>query len=113
MVAAYASVGFDANMMDTYPVICASGQLHIIDEETRLDFPKLHQYFEGHKITHNFMTTQVGRQYARSYPTSSSIEHSSVGGESLVLIEPPKYAFYNAYEPTECKIISTFQRSSR
>lgn len=106
-VAAYASFGFDANMMDTYPVLCAGGQLHIISEEIRLDFPKLHQYFENNKITHSFITTQVGRQYANMYPESNSLQHLSVGGETLVPIDPPKYAFYNGYGPTECTIFST------
>ena len=112
-VAAYASFGFDANMMDTYPVLCAGGQLHIIDEETRLDFPKLHQYFEDNKITHSFITTQVGRQYAKMYPESNSLEHLSVGGESLVPIAPPRYTFYNAYGPTECTIFSTIFKVDR
>ena len=105
--AAYASLGFDANMMDTYPILCAGGQLHIIGEEMRMDFPKLHKYFEDNKITHNFMTTQVGRQYGRMYPESASLKNLSVGGEKLVPVDPPKYNFYNAYGPTECTIFST------
>ena len=106
-VAAYASFGFDASMMDTYPILCAGGQLHIIAEEMRMDFPKLHKYFEENKITHSFMTTQVGRQYGRMYPESASLNHLSVGGEKLVPVDPPKYNFYNAYGPTECTIFST------
>lgn len=105
--AAYASFGFDANMMDTYPILCAGGQLHIISEEIRLDFPSLRRYFEENKITHSFITTQVGRQYAKSYPASKSLKHLSVGGEALVPIDPPEYAFYNGYGPTECTIFST------
>ena len=112
-VAAYASFGFDANMMDTYPVLCTGGQLHIIDEETRLDFPKLHKYFEDNKITHSFMTTQVGRQYAKMYPESHTLKYLSVGGESLVPIAPPKYAFFNGYGPTECTIFSTIFKVER
>ena len=105
--AAYASFGFDASMIDTYPVLCAGGQLHIISENIRMDFPKLHKYFEDNKITHGFMTTQVGRQYARMYPESVSLKYLSVGGEKLVPIDPPKYNFYNGYGPTECTIFST------
>ena len=108
--AAYASFGFDASMMDTYPILCAGGQLHIISEEIRMDFPKLHKYFEDNKITHGFMTTQVGRQYARMYPESLSLKYMSVGGEKLVPVDPPKYNFYNAYGPTECTIFSTIFR---
>ena len=106
-VAAYASFGFDASMMDTYPILCTGGQLHIISEDIRMDFPKLHAYFEEQGITHSFITTQVGRQYARLYPESASLKYLSVGGETLVPVAPPKYAFYNAYGPTECTIFST------
>lgn len=111
--AAYASFGFDASMMDTYPILCAGGQLHIISEDIRMDFPVLHKYFEENKITHSFITTQVGRQYGRMYPESTSLKHLSVGGEKLVPVDPPKYNFYNAYGPTECTIISTIFKMER
>lgn len=107
-VAAYASFGFDASMMDTYPVLTAGGQLHIIDESIRMDFPKLHDYFEHRGITHSFITTQVGRQYALMYPQSKSLRHLTIGGETLVPVDPPaSYRLYNAYGPTECTILST------
>ena len=106
--AAYASFGFDASMMDTYPVLTAGGQLHIISEDIRMDFPRLNRYFEDNGITHSFITTQVGRQYAELYPESKSLKHLSVGGETLVPINPPKdYRFYNGYGPTECTIFTT------
>lgn len=63
-VAAYASFGFDASMMDTYGAITNGAELHIIPEEIRLDFIGLQKYFEENGITHSFMTTQVGRQFA-------------------------------------------------
>ncbi len=37
-VAAYASFGFDASMMDIYGAIANGAELHIIPEEIRLDF---------------------------------------------------------------------------
>ena len=78
-----------------------------------MDFPKLHQYFEDNKITHGFMTTQVGRQYARMYPESKSLKYLSVGGEKLVPVDLPKYNFYNGYGPTECTIFSTIFKVDR
>ena len=59
-IAAYASFGFDACMMDIYGAITNGAQLHIIPEEIRLDFIGLQRYFEENGITHSFMTTQVG-----------------------------------------------------
>lgn len=106
--AAYASFGFDAFMMNTYPILSAGGQMHVIDEAIRTDFPVLHDYFENNGITHGFITTQVGRQFARMYSSCGDLKHMSVGGETLVPIEPPiGYKFHNAYGPTECTILST------
>lgn len=88
-VAAYASFGFDACMMDIYGAITNGAQLHIIPEEIRLDFIGLQCYFEENGITHSFMTTQVGRQFALEMDCKS-LRYLSVGGEKLVPCEPPK-----------------------
>ncbi len=107
-VAAYASFGFDASMMDTYPVLTSGGQMHIIDEAIRMDFPRLHDYFERHGVTHSFITTQVGRQYAMLYPESKSLRCLTIGGETLIPMDPPTaYRLYNAYGPTECTILTS------
>ncbi|MBU4541629.1 MAG: amino acid adenylation domain-containing protein [Firmicutes bacterium] len=102
-VAAYASFGFDANMMDTYPVLTVGGTLHIIADEIRLDLLRLNDYFEAHGISHAFMTTQVGRQFADTI-SNNSLKHLSVGGEKLATIHPPRYHFHNIYGPTETSI---------
>lgn len=106
-VAAYASFGFDANMMDMYPALTCGAEVHIIEEDVRLDLLALNRYFVDNRITHSFMTTQIGRQYAESFPDSEYPVHLSVGGETLVPIAPPKYRLYNGYGPTECTIFST------
>ena len=106
-VAAYASFGFDASMMDIYGAITNGAELHIIPEEIRLDFIGLQRYFEENGITHSFMTTQVGRQFALEMDCKS-LKYLSVGGEKLVPCEPPKgYKFFNAYGPTEATIFTT------
>lgn len=105
--AAYASFGFDANMMDMYPALTCGAQLHIIDEDIRLELIELNKYYEENKITHSFMTTQIGRQYADMFPESGYPKYLSVGGETLVPVTPPEYNFYNAYGPTECTIFTT------
>ncbi len=106
-VAAYASYGFDACMMDMYPALTTGAAVYIIPEETRHDMAMLHAFFETHGITHSFMTTQVGVMFARNFPQCKGLRHLSVGGEKLVSIDPPGYAFHNGYGPTECTIFST------
>ena len=106
-IAAYASFGFDASMMDIYGAITNGAQLHIIPEEIRLDFIGIQKYFEENGITHSFMTTQVGRQFAQEMDCES-LKYLSVGGEKLVPCEPPKgYKFINVYGPTETTILVT------
>ena len=106
-VAAYASFGFDANMMDTYPALTTGAAVHIISDEIRLDLPQLTDYYETSQITHAFITTQLGRLFADSVE-SSSLHQLSIGGEKLTPIEPPKnYPLYNVYAPTECTILTT------
>ena len=106
-VAAYASYGFDACMMDMYPALTFGATVHIIPEELRLDLIALNDYFEQNSITHSFMTTQVGYQFATSIENHSLIQLST-GGEKLASLIPPKgYRFYNVYGPTECTIFTT------
>ncbi|MBQ9679343.1 MAG: amino acid adenylation domain-containing protein [Ruminococcus sp.] len=113
-VAAYASYGFDACMMDMYPALTSGAQVHIIAEEIRLDLLAIKDYFYKNRITHSFMTTQVGRQYADLFPDALYPHHLSTGGEKLVPIEPPTgYSFYNAYGPTECTIFTNLYKVDR
>ncbi|MGN1126336.1 MAG: AMP-binding protein, partial [Ruminococcus sp.] len=88
-VAAYASYGFDANMMDMYPALTTGATVYIIDEAIRLDLVAIDKYFNEKGITHSFMTTQVGRQFAVEID-NSTITELSVGGEKLVPLAPPK-----------------------
>ena len=106
-VAAYASYGFDACMMDMYPTLTSGATLHIIPEELRLDLIALNEYFENNHISHSFMTTQVGYQFATSID-NHSLRYLSTGGEKLAAITPPQgYGFYNCYGPTECTVFVT------
>ena len=106
-VAAYASYGFDANMMDMYPALTCGAAVYIIGEDIRLNLPDLNHYFEAEGITHSFMTTQVGYQFAQNCD-NHSLKHLSVGGEKLATLAPPaNYLLHNAYGPTECTIFTT------
>lgn len=105
-VGAYASFGFDANMMDTYPALSCGAAVCIVLEEMRLDLDGINKYFEKNSVTHSFMTTQVGRQFADV--DNHSLKYLSAGGEKLATMTPPtNYNFYNVYGPTECTIFST------
>ena len=106
-VAAYASYGFDACMMDMYPALTCGATVYIIGEDIRLNLPDLNAYFNDNNITHSFMTTQVGCQFAMNFDNHSLL-HLSVGGEKVLPLTPPTaYQLHNAYGPTECTIFTT------
>ena len=106
-VAAYASFGFDASMMDVYPALTTGATVYIIPEDLRLNLPQLNRYFEAEQITHAFMTTQVGFQFATNVQ-NHCLRHLAVGGEALASLTPPAhYKMHNGYGPTECTIFTT------
>ena len=106
-VAAYASYGFDACMMDMYSALTCGAAVYIIGEDIRLNLPDLNDYFDREGITHSFMTTQVGCQFATNFDNHSLL-HLSVGGEKVLPLTPPTaYQLHNAYGPTECTIFTT------
>ena len=109
-VAAFASYGFDANMMDQYPALTSGACVCIIPEDVRHDLGALDRFLINNGVTHSFMTTQVGVMYARNFPDNPVLKHLSVGGEKLISMPPPSYAFYNGYGPTECTIFSSIFR---
>ena len=106
--AAYASYGFDANMMDLYPALTCGGCVCVVPEDLRLNLPELGRYLEKNHVSVAFMTTQVGRQFAVSNFKPACLRALSVGGEKLAPMAPPEgIEFFNVYGPTECTILAT------
>lgn len=107
-VAAYASYGFDACMMDLYPALTTGAAVVIVPDQIRLDLAAIARYFDENGVTHSFMTTQVGRQFAAFY-SGTTLKHLLVGGETLTPVEliNKSFTFHNGYGPTECTIFST------
>lgn len=109
VVSAYASYGFDACLSEMYSALSTGAELHIIEEDIRLDLVKLNRYYEENGITHAFMTTQVARQFAVEFD-NKSLKYLFTGGERLVPLEPPKnFVLENGYGPTECTVYITAQ----
>ena len=107
-VTAYASYGFDANMMDMYPALTHGSTLHVIKEDIRFDLDALNDYFEKVGMTHAFMTTQVARAYATGVKAPASLKHLYCGGEALVPLDAPEtYTMHNVYGPTETTVFVT------
>ncbi len=104
---AYASYGFDACMMDMYPALTSGAKVCIVPEDMRLELKRLNEYMEKERVSHVFMTTQVGRQFAEQIE-NKSLKYLLTGGETLVPVKAlSDFEFYNVYGPTECTILST------
>ena len=112
--AAYASYGFDANMMDLYPALTGGGCVCVVPEDMRLNLPALGRYLGENNVSVAFMTTQVGRQFAASSFRPACLRVLSVGGEKLAPMDPPENVdFYNLYGPTECTVFVTAKKVER
>jgi amino acid adenylation domain-containing protein/non-ribosomal peptide synthase protein (TIGR01720 family) len=104
---AYANFGFDAHMMDIYPVTSVGGSVYIISSEMRMDLMAMNVYMEREQLNLAFMTTQVGYMFATTIE-NHSLRLLEVGGEKLQPLKKPPFRFYNCYGPTECTLYSTF-----
>ena len=106
-VGAYASYGFDANMMDMYPALACGAKITIVPEEIRLDMEKLNEYLVENEVSHLFMTTQVGRQFAVDIK-ETTVKYLGMGGEKLISFPvPDQFECINMYGPTEGTILVT------
>ncbi len=103
---AYANFGFDAHMIDLYPMLTTGGSVLILPSEVRMDLNVIHSIIEDNGVTMAFFTTQVGVQLATMFKFKN-LRVLSVGGERLMPMPVPDYTMYNIYGPTECTICCT------
>ncbi len=108
-----ASYGFDACMMDLATIPSNGGTVHVIPEDMRLDLKLVDEYYTANRITHGFMTTQIGRQFAL-LTKSPYLKCLFLGGEALVPLDTEGLTFdvYNGYGPTECTAYVAAQKLS-
>ncbi len=105
--AAYASFGFDANIMDTYPTLCQGAALYIIPDDIRLDLAAIEAFCIQNAITDGVMTTQMARMFL-SMTKCSTLHSFSMGGEKLAPFTPPAHVrTFNSYGPTECTVYAS------
>ena len=109
-IASYASLGFDAGLMDLIITPILGAELCIVPDEIRIDFPRLDAFFIDNKITHGSLTTQVARMFAE-HTTCKTLKTIIFGGEKLVPFNPQAgIDTYNAYGPCEATVfISSFK----
>ncbi|MCY8448952.1 surfactin non-ribosomal peptide synthetase SrfAA [Bacillus spizizenii] len=103
--AKYAGFGFDASIWEMFPTWTIGAELHVIDEEIRLDIVRLNDYFETHGVTITFLPTQLAEQFMELENTSLRV--LLTGGDKLKRAVKQPYTLVNNYGPTENTVVAT------
>ena len=99
-VAAFATVSFDAFVMDLYGPLVAGARVYLLGEAERISLVALHRYYMRHKIEISFLTTRVGEAYMQTFD-NPHLRRLLTGGEVLRKFVPRNYQVFNIYGPTE------------
>ncbi|ADL53611.1 non-ribosomal peptide synthetase [Clostridium cellulovorans] len=101
----YAGFGFDASVWEVFPYIIKGASIYLIDDELRLNIPKLKEFFNENKISIAFLPTQVCEQFmGEEIP---SLKRLLTGGDKLRNFKASNYEVFNNYGPTENTVVTT------
>jgi len=100
----YASLGFDASILEIFPYLIAGATLHIIPEAIRLELDRLNAYYEEHGITVSFLPTPIAEAFMRLH--NRSLRLLLTAGDKLNAFSPQRYEVYNNYGPTENTVVA-------
>ncbi|TBL76113.1 non-ribosomal peptide synthetase [Paenibacillus thalictri] len=100
----YASLGFDASILEIFPYLIAGATLHIVPETIRLELDRLNAYYEEHGITVSFLPTPIAEAFMRLH--NRSLRLLLTAGDKLNAFSPQRYEVYNNYGPTENTVVA-------
>ncbi|MFT5822225.1 MAG: amino acid adenylation domain-containing protein [Crocinitomix sp.] len=104
----FANVGFDALMVELFPILLAGGKLEIIPESKKMSIKKLLLFLQDKGITHSFIPTPVYHAIV-----SEGLQDLLKGMKIWVAGDRLKYGsiegleLYNCYGPTEFTVCAT------
>jgi len=111
-VATSMAYAFDASIQDFFPTLIGGGQLHVLNEQTRVDVIEIKNYILNNKINHlqlpAALITLLPRQTYESLV--SLIYGGAVCEENAAQYWSKNYKLYNCYGPTEASICTTFKK---
>ncbi|KAF1710075.1 type I polyketide synthase [Pseudoxanthomonas kalamensis DSM 18571] len=121
----FAALGFDVAFQETFATLAAGGELHMVDQDTRLSGSDLFQFVRAHRIERLFLPYFALQMLAEGMESHLA---ASAGGESLqcelreiitageqLRIEPkivrffeqlPGCRLHNHYGPTETHVVT-------
>lgn len=105
-----AALGFDATILEIWPVLAAGAALHLADEQIRADPPSTLDFLCRQRITVAFLPTPLAEAVLRlSMPDGLELRVVGTGGDRLRIAPEPRHPFtlINAYGPTESTVVAT------
>jgi amino acid adenylation domain-containing protein len=106
--AQYASVGFDASVIETWPFLLSGACVYPIPARTRLSVEELCTFYCDHEITHAFLPPAVFDLVCRA---QSGVPNSDftflVGGDVLNAHGSNRWRTFNLYGPTESTVVAS------
>ncbi|MBN1141372.1 MAG: amino acid adenylation domain-containing protein, partial [Deltaproteobacteria bacterium] len=103
---AFAPFVFDASVWEIFPMLIRGATLHILDDATRHDLPRLHDYLRNEAITVCYFLSQVAELIEGDSLPDLRLMLS--GGEALHRAAPAgNYRHCNTYGPTEFTVTAT------
>nr|NIM13338.1 AMP-binding protein [Candidatus Aminicenantes bacterium]NIM79024.1 AMP-binding protein [Candidatus Aminicenantes bacterium]NIN19335.1 AMP-binding protein [Candidatus Aminicenantes bacterium]NIN85976.1 AMP-binding protein [Candidatus Aminicenantes bacterium]NIO82244.1 AMP-binding protein [Candidatus Aminicenantes bacterium] len=108
IVSQYASIVFDASVIEIFPCLTGGAVLHIIPEGLKLELDRLNTYLEKNHITVCFLPTQICEQFLER--ENHSLRVLVTGGDKLRVFRKKSYQLHNNYGPTENTVVATVYR---
>ena len=103
----YVTNGFDMHLFAIFSPMLCGASVRIIPRDIRLDLDKLAEFFNENKITHTFITTQVGKLFYIKFK-DSYLKYLVVAGEKLceITFEQANYHLIDVYGPSGSIVVS-------
>lgn len=106
----FASLTFDAMILETWTLLAAGAAVHVPDPSVRLMPERLRDYVVAEGITHCFAVTAIAeRLLALEWPETTKLRFLLTGADTLRMFPPNGLPFQvvNNYGPTECTVLAT------
>lgn len=98
----YAGFGFDASVIEIYPILLSGGKLCLIKDEDKPNCDKVNDFFIDNKVNYAFLPTQFAELFFKLENTT--LTHLIVGGDVLRKYISQTYQVTNGYGPTETTV---------
>lgn len=108
--ASLSSIGFDANLWDVWPYLCAGASVTIVPELVRGSATALAAWLVEQAIDIAFAPTMLAEQLiAMDWPAGTPLATLLTGADTLTARPPASLPFtlVNNYGPTECTVVAT------